>query len=154
MGLEVFHQLFERKLLNLWLGLVRAAFGKSVPTLTKPFTPSGPSNRPTLKEPLTQNPSRKVGRRSLKEPCEDQKTISVPPWNLTRGSRIGYETLRALCKFRPSCKGCGSLVSFPPEPSDQNQEPFRTASFFRRSYSSPSHPRLLLCTSVATESAR
>ena len=61
-------------------GLVRAAFGKSVPTLTKPFTasgpsnrptlikhftPSGPSKRPTLKEPLTQNPSRKVGSRTL-----------------------------------------------------------------------------------------
>ena len=79
-------------------GLVRAAFGKSAPTLTKPFTasgpskrpiliklftPSGPSNRPTLKEPLTQNPSRKVCSRTLKEPCEDQKILSVPPWNLT-----------------------------------------------------------------------
>ena len=94
-------------------------FGSSCPsnrpTLTKPLTPSGPSNRPTLSKPLKPF-SEKVGSRTLKELCEDQKTLSVPPENLTRGSRICYETLRALCKFRPSCEGGGSLALFPPEP--------------------------------------
>ena len=71
-------------------------------------------NRPTLNKPF--NPFSEVGRRSLKELCEGQKILSVPPENLTRGSRLGYETLRALCKFRPLSKGGGIFVFPPSEP--------------------------------------
>ena len=153
-------QLFERQLLKPWLGLVRAAFGKSVPTLTKPLTPSGPSNRPTLtkpitpsgpsnrptpKEPLTQNPSsEKVGRITLKELREDQKSLSVPPGNLTHstdnpwfsGLHRAFTWSRRLFEF--------SATNIPsiPTPITSSQTLSRGASLATPTTSSTSSPRL------------